>query len=429
MADGLDTTHARKPWEVTIDDHAVENLVAFCRNEERTHLLVIADKNTWRVQGEAVYNALVDAGFDVKKVIFPGPDVVADGEHVYQVLNVLGNEVRTLVSVGSGTITDVTRYVAHRTRLEFISIPTAPSVDAYVSVGAPMIVSGVKVTFNCQAPIAVFADINTLVAAPRPMIAAGFGDMLAKFTSVADFRMAHIVRNEMFDADIAVRMLETAQRCAASADDIAAGTPEGISTLLQALFDSGWCMVDFNNSRPASGTEHHYSHYWEMMLLREGRPAILHGAKTGVGTVLAAELYAQVRALSRTDMADLLEASSLPDAEADIATIRRVFGPLSDEVVDTMRPFLDLSPADYDALKRRVLDNWDAIQTAAADVPPPDEIAQWLRTAGGPTTVAELGLSREEQFMAEQYSHFLRDRFTVRKLMRVLGLNQATAPA
>ncbi len=428
MADGFDTTHTRKPWAVTIDDHAVENLVDFCTREERTHLLVTADKNTWRVQGEAVYNALVDAGFDVKKLIFPGPDVVADGEHVYQLLIALENEERTLVSVGSGTVTDITRFAAHRTRLEFISIPTAPSVDAYVSVGAPMIVSGVKVTFNCQPPIAVFADINTLTSAPRPMIAAGFGDMLAKFTSVADFRLAHLMRDELFDEEIAVRMLATAQRCAASADAIAAASPEGITVLMQALFDSGWCMVDFNNSRPASGTEHHYSHYWEMMLLREGRPAILHGAKTGVGTVLAADLYAQVRDLARADVTDLLEAATQPDREADIATIRRIFGPLSDEVVETMRPFLDMSPADYDALKRRILKNWDAIQAAAAGVPPAAEVAHWLRTAGGPTTVAELGLSAEEKFMAEQYSHFLRDRFTVRKLMRVLNLNQATAP-
>lgn len=428
MANELDTTHARKPWEVTIDDHAVQNLVDFCTHEGRTRLLVTADKNTWRVQGEAVYNALVGAGCDVKLVIFPGPEVVADGAHVYQVLAALDDGARTLVAVGSGTITDITRFVAHRTRLEFISIPTAPSVDAYVSVGAPMIVGGVKVTFNCQPPIAVFADINTLVAAPRPMIAAGFGDMLAKFTAVADFRLAHILRNELFDADIAVRMLGTAQRCAAHADEIAAGTPEGITVLLQTLFDSGWCMVDFNNSRPASGTEHHYSHYWEMKLLREGRPAILHGAKTGVGTVLAAGLYADVRNLSRAAVADLLQASTLPDAEADIATIRHVFGPLSDEVVATMRPFLDMTPADYDALKRRILEQWDAIETVAAEVPPPDQVAHWLRTAGGPTTVAELGLSAEEQFEAEQYSHFLRDRFTVRKLMRVLGLNQADAP-
>ncbi len=425
MGDGLDTTHTRKPWSVTIDDHAVANLVNFCRDEERTRLLVTADKNTWRVQGEAVYTALVDAGFDVKLVLFPGPEVVADGNHVYQVLIALDDGPRTLVSVGSGTVTDITRFAANRTRLEFISIPTAPSVDAYVSVGAPMIVGGVKVTFNCQPPIAVFADINTLVAAPRPMIAAGFGDMLAKFTAVADFRLAHIVRDELFDADIAVRMLETAQRCAAHAEEIAAGSPEGVKVLLEALFDSGWCMVDFNNSRPASGTEHHYSHFWEMKLLREGRPAILHGAKTGVGTILAAELYNEVRALSRADVADLLEASTMPDAEADIATIRRVFGALSDEVVATNRPFFDMTPADYDALKRRILDQWDAIEAAAAEVPPPDAVAHWLRTAGGPTTVAELGLSADEQFQAEQYSHFLRDRFSVRKLMRVLGLNQA----
>ena len=76
-------------------------------------------------------------------------------------------------------------------------------------------------------------------------------------------------------------------------------------------------------------------------------------------------------------------------------------------------------------LGKRVLDNWDAIQAVAADVPEPEQVASWLRTAGGPGSVAELGLTPEEQHLAEQYSHYLRDRFTVRKLMRTLGLMDA----
>lgn len=416
----------RKPWVATIDDRAVERLVAFCKEHALGHLLVVADRNTWAAQAEQVVAATKQAGLDVQTVLFTADEVVADANHVYQTLiaaDPTGEaSPRTLVAVGSGTITDITRFVAHRSRTEFISIPTAPSVDAYVSVGAPMIVNGVKVTYNTFAPIAVFADVNTLVHAPRAMIAAGFGDVLAKFTSVADFRLGKVVRNEPFDDEIARRMLATAQAAAANASAIAQASPEGVTVLLQALYDSGWCMVDFNNSRPASGTEHHYSHYWEMKLLREGRPAILHGAKTGVGTVLASGLYEKVRNLSRDEVSDLLEATVQPDRAKDIATIREQFGVLSDEVIQIQRSFLNMSPEAWETQKQLILDRWSEIQEIARDVPAPQEVAGWLRTAGGPTNVEELGLSAEEQRQAEQYSHFLRDRFTVRKLVRVLGI-------
>lgn len=407
---------------VVVDDRAVEHLVNFCTTTDRRQLMVVADRNTWRAQGEAVAAALKEAGLDVKTCIFPGPEVVADANHVFQLLIAAGDEKRTFISVGSGTITDTTRFVAHRTYGEFISVPTAPSVDAYISVGAPMIVNGVKVTYNTLAPVAVIGDINVLMNAPRPMIAAGLGDVLAKFTSVADFRLGAIVYDEPFDAEIARRMLATAQACADNAAEIARATPAGIGLLTDALLESGQCMVDFGNSRPASGTEHHYSHYWEMKLLQEGRPAILHGAKTGVGTVLASGLYARVRQLSRNEVADLLEASAQPDRDEEIAAIRNIYGDLADEVIGVQRNFIEMSPERYDTLKRRILDNWDAIQAVAADVPEPEQVAAWLRTVGGPGSVAELGFTPEEQRLAEQYSHYLRDRFTVRKLMRTLGL-------
>ena len=412
----------RKPWVDTIDDRAMEHLQEFVKQQGLDRFLVVADQNTWKAQGEEVVRVLQGTGAEVNTLVFTSDEVVADANHVYQVLNALGEGEQTLVSVGSGTITDITRYVANRTRQEFISIPTAPSVDAYVSVGAPMIVGGVKITFNMQAPIAVFADVNTLVKSPRPMIAAGLGDSLAKYTSVADFRLAHLIRDEIFDDEIARRMLATGQSASANVDAIAEGSAEGVTALLQALYDSGWCMVDFNNSRPASGTEHHYSHFWEMKLLSEGRHAILHGAKTGVGTILAARLWEQVRKLSRDEAADLLEAATMPDRDEEIATILRIYGDGADEVIATQRPFLDMTPQQFDALKRKILDNWDVIQQIAADVPAPDQVAAWLAQAGGPTTVAQLGLSDHEQYLAEHYSHCLRDRFTVRKLTRVLGL-------
>ncbi|MBK8047562.1 MAG: iron-containing alcohol dehydrogenase [Anaerolineales bacterium] len=114
---------------------------------------------------------------------------------------------------------------------------------------------------------------------------------------------------------MSVRTLAAVDQCADNAAAIGKGSPAAVRTLMDALIESGFCMLDFGTSRPASGAEHHLSHYWEMKLLTEGRPAILHGAKVGVATVLVAGIYEQIRNLTREQVADLLEAASPPDAQ------------------------------------------------------------------------------------------------------------------
>ena len=122
--------------------------------------------------------------------------------------------------------------------------------------------------------------------------------------------------------------------------------PAAISALLDALLESGYCMLDFGTSRPASGAEHHYSHYWEMKLLREGRPAILHGAKVGVATALVAGFYDQIRRMSREELVDRLEASVLPARAAEVESIRTAYGEMTDDIVKVQAHFLDFTPAD-----------------------------------------------------------------------------------
>lgn len=409
-----------RPNLVTIDEHAVDHLLNFCQENKLHHLLVVSDRNTRRVLGQRVEDALRASNFDVKSAFFDEDEPVADGEHVMQTLLACDQTPRTFIAVGAGTLTDITRVVSHRTRCDFISMPTAPSVDAYASIGAPLIINGVKISIWAHAPIAIITDINVLASAPRPMIAAGFGDMIAKFTSVADFRLGSLVWNEPFDNEIADRMYNTARVTADNAAEIGTGSHAGVKVLLEALIESGYCMLDFGNSRPASGTEHHYSHLWEMKLLQEGRHGILHGAKTGVGTIIGAQMYERVKQISRAELSDRLEASTLPNREREIAQIRQVYGRLADEVIATHKGFINMSEAQYDQLKRRLFEQWEEVQAIAATVPAPSELAAMLKTVGGPTTVSELGLSEEEFELADRNAHYLRERFTVRKLRRVL---------
>jgi glycerol-1-phosphate dehydrogenase [NAD(P)+] len=408
---------------VYIGSDAVNQLVAFCRTNKHTRLALIADDNTYRALGERVETACGKTGLDVRTVIVKGDDIGADDAAVYQVLLGLDKSPRTFLAVGSGTLTDVTRFVSHRSNADFISVPTAPSVDGFTSIGAPMIVNGVKLTIMTQGPLGVFADLPTLCTAPAPLLAAGFGDMIAKLTSVADWELGHLFWDEPYDPAIAARARKAAWACAQSIDALAARECDGVETLMAGLIESGLCMLDFGETRPASGYEHHMSHYLEMKLIWEGRHSVLHGAKVGLGVLASARLYDQVRRLNRDEVVERLEAAELPVREDEVARIEAAYGEQAAEIAKLHAPFLDMTPSEFDALKARILEQWLEVQEIAAQVPPADEIAGWLDSVGGATTPAQLDLSDQEVATASSVGHYYRNRFSVKKLARMLDLS------
>jgi glycerol-1-phosphate dehydrogenase [NAD(P)+] len=407
---------------IYVGPDAVQQFVQFCEEKRLDRFALIADANTYQALGERVERALKGRGAGVITIVLAGDEVVADEHYLVDTLVRAPMGRCTFLAVGSGTITDIARFVSHRMGQPFISLPTAPSVDGFPSIGAPLVLSGVKTTIICQPPLAVFADLEALCRAPRRLIGAGFGDMVGKYTSVADWTLGSLLWGEPFDAAIARRSEAALQSCISHADEICVGGPDGVRDLMAALVESGLCMLDFGATRPASGAEHHAAHYLEMKLLLESRPAIPHGAKVGMATIHVAAQYARIRAMRRQDMLNRLEAATLPDRGEEIATIEQGYGRLAEGVIKEHLAFLNLTEAAFDALKQRISDHWEAIQAIAAQVPSPETVADYLRRAGAATDAAELGLGREEVELAYRYGHYLRNRFTVVKLSRVLGL-------
>lgn len=405
-----------------IGGDALRQLTAYCANQALVRFALIADANTYRALGEQVERALRGQGYEVTVILLPGDAVIADERSLMHTLIHAPVGDCTFLAVGSGTITDITRFISHRTGRAFISLPTAPSVDGFTSIGAPLVLNGVKQTFSAQAPRALFADLDTLRNAPQALIAAGFGDMLGKLTSLADWQLGALLWDEPFDDGVYTRVRTAVQRCIDHAEAIGQRSEEGIRLLMDALIESGLCMLEIGNSRPASGAEHHASHYWEMQLLREGRPAALHGAKVSVATVHVARQYAQVRALRRAEMLDRLEAAVLPTRAAEIESIETGYGDLAQTVIAEHAAFLDLTTDAFDALKHKIVQQWEAVQTIAASVPAPEQIINFLAAAGAPTDGAALGLTDEEIQRGMRYGHYLRNRFTVMKLSRILDI-------
>lgn len=321
----------------------------------------------------------------------------------------LGDEP-LLIAAGAGTVHDITRYIAAKRGVPFVSIPTAASVDGFAASVAAMTLGGFKVTSPAVAPGLVFADSDVIAAAPRRLTASGFGDVLGKYVSLADWEIAHVLTGEYYCGGIAGLMKRAVSEAADASSGIADGDTEAYEKLMKALILSGAAMQLAGNSRPASGAEHHISHLMELGMPWLPPVDALHGEKVGVGTLLALRAYARWRVQKPDAVAKAISAWTSPSEE----TLRAEFGGLTESILD--------ENAD-DCLSRvtadSVLSNWDAVKAILKGLPPAGEVEAMLKRVGGKTTLAELGVGEELEGRILLWSPFVRNRLTFMRLMNI----------
>jgi glycerol-1-phosphate dehydrogenase [NAD(P)+] len=410
-----------KRLPVYIGQDAISELVNYCKSNDLFKFALIADQNTYAAFGNSVEQALKASPFDVLSIILQGDEIIADEHYIVQALTKLDRQNRLFLAVGSGTLTDITRFISHRVRTSFISLPTAPSVDGFTSIGAPLVLGGLKQTIICQPPMAVFADLATLTSAPQRLIAAGFGDMVGKMMSVADWKLGYVIWDEPYDEQIAGRFLVAAKLCTDSAREIGERTEAGVRTLIAGLVESGFGMLDFGNSTPASGAEHHMSHCWEMKLLNEKKPAMLHGAKVAVASILTAKRYQVIGSISRDQLGDLLQWSRLPSRDQQVLGIQAAYGPITTQIIKEQSPFLNMTEQTFEKLRQRIIDRWPEVQQIAHAVPKPEQLIEWLNQVGAPIDASGIGLGDQDVELVLEFGHYLRNRFTINKLWFILG--------
>jgi len=254
---------------IFVEEGALDRIAAYVPRPA----LVVMDVNTEAVAGERVAGEL-----DADVLRLP-----ADLHATEDVAAQVRARLRTgLVAVGSGTLTDVVRYAAHSAGCDFVSVPTAASMDGYASSVAAMERDGVKLTLQARAPAAIFADPRIAAAAPTELTRAGIGDLLAKSIARADWLAAHLLYGEDWRALEPLPELDVAA--------LLAGDVDAAAELLRGLIDSGLVMAAVGGSRPASGCEHHASHFWDLLAGRGLRPRALHGLQVGYATGFAMRL-------------------------------------------------------------------------------------------------------------------------------------------
>lgn len=366
---------------------------------------VIYDENT--------YEALRGKHPKAKQeIVLPQKGLHANERGVALAAERLG-DAKLLIAAGAGTVHDITRYICAERGLPFGSVPTAASVDGFVSSVAAMTLGGFKVTVPSAAPDFLIADLDVIAEAPLYLAASGLGDVLGKYVSLTDWEIGRIVSDEYHCRYTAELMKEAVDEAFDSAEGVAAGRREAFGKLMKALVLSGVAMQLSGNSRPASGAEHHISHMIEL-----GTPWLpdvdaLHGEKVGVGTLLALEAYRGWIGKAPDALVGAV-AAWRPYTQTQLES---VFGPLTGSVMKE-----NAACCLEKVIPGRLTARWDEIQALLNALPTPESVFEKLHCVGGKTSLTDLGIDERVREKLLTWSPAVRNRLTFMRLLHTMHL-------
>ncbi len=348
------------------------NFENFFLSVKEKRVAVMFDLNT-KPFALPIIKELKDNGSMTVEIFFPAEELIPTKENCDSAYN-LASTCDYLLAVGSGSLNDMAKYVSTLLSIPCGVLATAASMDGYCSKGAALMFDGVKVTKDVNTPKDVLIDLEIIRNAPKEMTASGFGDIVGKYTCLTDWEMTNAVKGEEINQK-AFKMMEQARAdCLNAYEDLTKYHPDAVAKLMDALIMAGLAMAECGNSRPASGSEHHISHYLEMDFVRRGEKVPLHGVKVAIGTLIAIELY-----------------NYLKDNKIKFNGCEKVY---------------------------RLVEKLPTVK----------EIESMLVGMGCPIRFSQIGVRREVMEGAIEKAHTVRDRYTVLTLVNELGLTEKVKP-
>jgi len=379
---------------------------------------LVADENTWAVAGNKAEKLLLAAGKKIAgKYIFPGsPRLHPEYDHC-EMLAAKFPEKCVPVAIGSGVINDLTKCGASLKGLRYCCVPTACSVDGFTAAGAALVVKGTKKTVKCPAPKALCADVDILATAPPEMFASGFADLLTKVPAGADWVIADIVGEEPIRKDVWDLIQGNIRKWIADKDDMLA--------VFDGLAATGYSMQMYQESRPASGAEHLFSHVWEMEGLTKDGEDVSHGFKVGVGLLASTLLMEYILEHSFDELKPLMKpglSESERSAEIDELLKKGCYG--TAPKITALGKHLTGKALDE---RRELIGNvWKTMQERIRErLMPYTQAKAMLESAGCPVTIHAIGLDKEQFLHGIKTAQLIRRRYTVLDLLYELGLLDA----
>jgi glycerol-1-phosphate dehydrogenase [NAD(P)+] len=370
-------------------------------------------------------------------VVGPSDGRVHADEQTVAAAAMAANGAGCVLTVGSGTITDIGKAAAPASAM-LICVQTATSVNGYADPFSVLLRHGVKRTTPTRWPDALVIDPAVLASAPAELNRAGLGDELAMFTATADWYLAsvldgtpgtdatgHAGDDPLWHPDVAWLTRSRGGDLAHLAAHL--GTADGLAGLARILTLSGIAMGVAGSTAPASGMEHAISHLLEMATDARGDPGCLHGAQVGVSSIVGATTWEFVR--TRISERGFNPIARLPDPDEARDQIERAFAWLDPSGGMAAECFAGYA-VKLNALARcagsltPLADGWDAHDGVFSELlAEPGFIRETLTTAGLPVTFSQLDnpVSAETARWAVAACALQRRRVSVADLAMLLG--------
>ena len=384
---------------VAIEEGAIGHLSALTK--DYGEILLVADENTWSAAGEQTEAAL--EGKQVRRVIFPGSTVLIPNEEAIDRVKASMEGITLIIGIGSGVIQDLCKYVSLKSGVPYFVVATAPSMDGYASTGAAMILGGMKVTVPAGVPKAILADPGILKNAPMDMIRAGYGDIIGKYSALNDWKLSRVVNDEYFCQEIYDLTFDMVKKVLHLAEGLQQRDSESVKVLMEALIIVGIAMSFAGSSRPASGSEHHLSHYFEITGIVRGEEYFPHGVDVAYSTVITALLR------ERLLKEEWPGVQFRPERDSYVREVTRIYGPVAPGCI-ALQDKVGLYEKDmlsvYKAKEARIREVLKEMPTSA-------RIDEMLRAAGLDMTEFYRLYSPQKIVDAIAYAKELKDRYTV----------------
>ena len=367
---------------------------SFCEN-----ILLVADENTIKAS-EGIKKSL--DGFEVESKIYKDLRV-ATMELVCEIESLIENKNISVLSVGTGSINDICRLACARQNKQLCIFATAPSMDGFASYGAPIVNKGFKSSYPAKSPEVIIADTKILATAPAELKAAGFGDMIAKYVGLVDWKISTLLTGEYYCEKIANLTREAVDELMLLADKVCQNDEYTAGKFFESLLKTGLGMSFAKNSRPASGSEHIIAHLMECIELREDIIPNLHGDDVGVCTLEMLKYYSSLAERECIDTKNEV---------VDWEDVYSFYGEMADEVRKLNEPENVIDDVDKDKLKEL----WGEIIKIIHSVPSYEECGIAMEKAGCKISIKDIGKDKKFFDDCVKYSPYMRKRLTLLRI-------------
>ncbi len=412
--------------DFTAESGAVKSLPHYIEKYGSKYPYLLFDKTTYGVAGDAVTEILRGAQISFTAHVIeremPPPDELTVGDAVMY----CPPDADMVISVGSGVLNDTGKIVASMKKVPMIIVGTAPSMDGFASATSSMERGGFKLSLNTKCPDCVLGDTELLAKAPKHMIRSGIGDMLAKYISIVEWRLAEIIVGEYYCPLIADKVLSSLDKCVKNAKNVLLGDEDAVKFVMEGLVDSGICMNYATVSRPASGMEHYISHIIDMRSLEFNAPHDLHGIQCGIATLYVIKMYERLTEILERGID---ERTAVAHAEAfDYASysevMRKKLGRGAESMINGEKKDKKYSLENHRKRLERIIENREEIIAIVRSLPKSQELEGIMRDIGHPVSFGEIGLSEDDARIAVLYAKDIRDKYVLGRLAWDLGINE-----